>query len=859
MRRQSSSWRLVLASAGLMVLAATASAQDGFCDLAQVRACVRMRDDAQLLPTTTTSTKRLPILFVHGYNTDSEQDADFNYRKNWQDELRPSFKQAVGLNANAWADIEDYYIRFQSQGRSISEDATDISDAIDLILHRHDSAYAYPNVSGQPTDIKIVIIAYSKGTISTRLYLKSLRETVPGMPAARPDFNPVSEFIAISPPNHGISFSFASTCAAQQLMNGRNLACRLFTDPFSITDPQPCDPLPEGGADFISNLNFSQALNASEEAPGNRPDTLPSLAPTSPTDGTLYVAIYADGNRDLVGGEDRLSGQVNCNGDRRRAKNLSPKAVNIQVAGISNNGASTDLGRQSAVHGNTPHTAEVICQALYAAAHHRSPEDITCTLDGTLPVIPRAAVVLTLDFSGSMSLPSCEGCQTSRADILKDAVELFGQLWLASGEPNDRLGAVYFQTNVTKFPNNDVGLVPLGVDHNDVIDNVGLQSPANSTAMGGGLQQATNTLRKARARKPISRIILFTDGIQNVNPMVQRRNGQLVIDDEPGRTDSDVSETNPPTVLDSSLGIAVDTLGIGASADFVTLLSDIAINTGGSTQITSQPEDEMRRMFIEALVNTLRGMSPQLVDYRHGTIGQSDSIEEFPIEGGVRKVILKVSWKRGNSMNFSVSRNGADVTSLGRVIQGEFYKIFVIDLPRRGSIDSRGNWQLHIKGPAATGYEAAAIVEGGLIDYDGLFNIKRPKVDDVVKLVVRLSSGRRAIAGNPRVTVKLVSPRVAVERIIATPPLKEVPVLEPGMTLVDRRLLGVMLDPKLRIALKPKLKTISLRPNEKGEFSTRVRTCVPGVYTAIVTIKGNDEKLGRFSRTQTVTTVVRPK
>ena len=858
MRRQSSLWRLALASAGLMVLVATAFAQDdGFCDLSEVRACVRMRGDTQLLPATTASTKRLPILFVHGYNTDSDQDTDFNYRKNWQDELRPSFKQAVGLNA--WADIEDYYIRFQNQGHSISEDATDISDAIDLILHRHDPTnYAYPYVSGQTTDQKVVVIAYSKGTISTRLYLKSLRETVPGMPAPRLGFNPVSEFIAISPPNHGISLSFGSTCAAQQLMNGRDVACIPFMDSV-FTDPQPCDPLLEGGPNFISDLNFSQALNASEEAPGSRPDTLPSRAPTSPTDGTLYVAIYADRNRDLVGGEDRLSGQVNCDGDRRRAKNLSPNAVNIEVAGISNNSASTDLGRQLAVHGNTPHTAEVICQALYTAAHHRSPEGITCTLDGTLPVIPRAAVVLTLDFSGSMRLPSCQGCQTSRADILKDAVELFGQLWLASGEPNDRLGAVYFQTNVTKFPNNDVGLVSLGVGGNDVIDNLDLQTPANSTAMGGGLQQAINTLRNARARRPISRIILFTDGIQNVNPMVQRRIDQLVIDDEPGRTNSNVSETNPPTVLDSSLGIAVDTLGIGDSANFVTLLNDIAINTGGSTQITSQPEDEMRRMFIEALVNTLRGMSPQLVDYRHGTIGQSGSTEVFPIESGVRKVILKVSWKRGKSMSFSVSRNGADVTSLGRIIQGEFYKIFVIDLPLRGSIHSRGNWQLHIKGAAATGYEAAAMVEGGLIDYDGLFNIKRPKVGDVVELVVRLSSGRRVIAGNPRVTVKLVSPKVAVERIIATQQLKEVPVLEPGMTLVERRLLGVMLDPKLRIALKPKLTTISLKPNDKGEFRTRIRARVPGVYTAIVTIKGNDEKLGRFSRTQTVTTVVRLK
>ena len=38
---------------------------------------------------------RLPVLFVHGHNIDNDQDADFNFRKNWRDEpIRLHFLQA---------------------------------------------------------------------------------------------------------------------------------------------------------------------------------------------------------------------------------------------------------------------------------------------------------------------------------------------------------------------------------------------------------------------------------------------------------------------------------------------------------------------------------------------------------------------------------------------------------------------------------------------------------------------------------------------------------------------------------------------------------------------------------------------
>lgn len=844
MQQQVSPGRLAVAFVGLLVLAAVGSAQTSTpCTFTAVRACVHLHDDSQLLPTTLTLSGRLPVLFVHGHNTDSANDADFNYQKNWQDTTRVSFKPTLGLNPAL--DIEDYYIRFEDQSHSISEDATDISDAIDLILHRHDPNYAYPHVSGQTSHVKVVIVAYSKGTLSARLYLKSLVTNIVGMPPPRPGFNPVSEFIAISPPNHGI-VSLGTTCAAQELMNGRTaFGCNVFG-----VLAQPCGSFPAGGLDFITNLNTP------DEAPGSRAPTNSSGAPTPPTQGTLFVTIFADAsNPDLVGGASPPNPNPCMN--RPMAANQSSNAVNIQLPIAGADAAE--------VHGNTPHTPLVICKALYAAVHHRSPVAEDCSLPANAtdpPVVPpaaRAAAMLSLDFSGSMSALTEPGGPT-RALALKDAVELFVQLWTAVSVPSDCIGVNYFSTNVTRVPATGVELRPLSTGGPAIIADLPNQSPGGLTAMGGGLQRAIEALDGVAADTPIRRVILFTDGMQNVNPMVQTVGNQLVIDNQTGRPNSNVPTPSPtPRILDASLGIAVDTIGIGASPAFVGLLQDISADTGGRSWPTNDPAFDLRRFFVESLINALKGFSPQLVAYRRGAVAANKSTEAFAIEDGVRKLVLKLSWKRGAALDFSVAKDGVDVTSAGHFIEGAFYKIFVIDLPAKGArpITARGNWQLRIKGKAPTGYEAAAIVDGGRMRYDAVFEVKRPRVGNPLDLVVRVTAGGRPIDRSARVTVTLMRPATAVNDILAKIPRKELTAFEPGMTLAEQRLLVLAQDPKRWAALKPRQQKLELRPNDKGEFRTRFRPRVAGIYTAFVSIEGEADKIGKFSRAVTAITVVR--
>jgi len=231
-------WRLAVAPVALFVFGVFSSA------VSAQTATVRLADDSELDNQTPSITGKLPVLFVHGHGDPS------NYQVNWQQPLTqrnlPSFKDVLGANTDLA--IEPYYISFANNDtRSITADAIEIGDAVERILRRHD-----PDRSVENTSVKVVIIAYSQGTISARQYLKSLQTQVDGMPAPRPSFRPVSEFIAIAPPNHGLGtrlFSTTNSLSVKQLYNGQK--------PHRVLPPDPCgNSFGEPSAtDYIEILN----------------------------------------------------------------------------------------------------------------------------------------------------------------------------------------------------------------------------------------------------------------------------------------------------------------------------------------------------------------------------------------------------------------------------------------------------------------------------------------------------------------------------------------------------------------------------------------------------------------------------
>jgi hypothetical protein len=821
---------------------------------------------------------RRPVLFVHGHRfdfftgDDNDSDTDPKYQVNFIRRLNigagmtlPSFDLTIVRNSNL--NIEPYYIRFVDQARSISHDANDVSAAVDLIVRRHNPGFDVINPPGPP-EVQVAIIGYSKGTISARQYLQRLHAPVSYpdgvMPlATRTGYRPVSEFIAISPPNHGISsglFRLSAPLSLQQLHNGRKGRGTLTGACGESYGTAAADHFIQIlNGDNSSGFTVSNTPFIAAEAPDSRCEAKLPMA------GPLYVTLYAENNADAVGGND--PSMTDCHG-RKMARNLAEDAINIQIRNIS--GGSDEI----AVHQRTVHTPEVICKALYTVVHRRPPAERepdqppTCTLDGDLPVIPppeeRAAAMLALDLSGSMTANACPGCG-SRLAMLRDAVTLFLDTWW-SMRPNDRVGVTYFRTSINEPRFNGERLPTLDSGRGLIVADLASTNPVpgnNFTAMGAGVQASIAELKKLPphvAARP--HVILFSDGMQNVNPMVQELSATsgFVIDNETGRTGSGTPPTDPLTRLNECTIAPVDTVAVGTGQPFLDQMQEIAAVTGGLSSAIDDAQG-LREAFITQLINTLRGSSPQLVAYRRGAVQGGNATETFAANATARKVLLSVSWARGQTLNVRAFKNGVDITSSARVASGAFYRILTFDAPGPiGQGGLAGSWEVRVSGPSGAAYEASAIIDEVALSYRTQFGALRNLVGTPLELSVRVLGEKRPIDGRLTVTATVERPRIALGNLLQSIKAPEKPPAggESKATPVEQRLAALIGDPEVLKQLRAPAETVRLESDGKDGYRAVLKDAtVPGLYRATVRIVGEGGKYGGFERRETVSAIIR--
>jgi hypothetical protein len=556
------------------------------------------------------------------------------------------------------------------------------------------------------------------------------------------------------------------------------------------------------------------------------------------------VTLFDAAGRDRVGGDSPSS---DCAG-RELASNLASDAVNVPTAipGFLN------------IHVKTVHTQDVVCKALFAAAHHRSPETQTCPLSGRVPIIPvpqPAAAMLTLDISGSMLATQCATCP-NRYEILKQAVEIFARLWAQAGRSNDRLGVTYFRTTIDEPLIGGERLPELAGNVDTLILDVNGQNvvSTNLTAMGGGLQRSVEALRALPAAQAEARhVILFSDGMQNVNPMVLPPQHVVIDNDQTGRPSSGVTPTG--LRLDQLSPLKVDTIAVGAGA-FVNVLADIATHGRGLSRQTLDAND-LRQFFVEQLIDTLRGSSPQLIGYRRGTLRGTSATEAFQVNRGARKLLFKVSWQRGQRLDVRVFKDGVDMTNSAQVVSGDFYRILTINsAPTVGRDPAPGQWRLRISGKSGTAYEAAAIIDDKALRYQARLEPSDKQPGAALGLTVQVTRDGRPIDGTVTATAIVTRPRVAIGNVLAA--VKPVKAgsrgTEPGMTEPERQIAAFLQDQRLRDRLRPVTETIRLEDDKRGGFrAVLANATVPGLYRAEVRIAGEDRQLGRFERSQSVT------
>lgn len=452
-------------------------------------------------------------------------------------------------------------------------------------------------------------------------------------------------------------------------------------------------------------------------------------------------------------------------------------------------------------------------------------------------------VALVLDTSGSMGSPACTTCE-DKIDVLRDAAEIFIETWRVFSDEGDRAAVIYFDSQISNFADAGDDLVILADTSADLVADIRSEAAGGGTSMGGGLQRAINILQDdaTRARS----IVLFTDGMQNVNPEVNEQvGGDLEISSSPGVSNSNENPTSPVTELVTALDIEVNTIGVGSTGSFTTLLSDIANDTGGKTHVTTAPDQDLRRFFVEELVDALRDGSPQILDYRYSSLNSKGfDTQSFTVNNNAKKVVFKVSWKGDRNFEaVSVFKDGVDVTQYANVRRGPFYRILDFNTTPGAGLPSGGEWIVRPLGQAGLDYEIAAIIDEAELDYDFSVGNLTITAGNTINL-----SANIFYAGSPydgaNITARIVRPDASVATVLSSKKFASTgngPSIEAGDTIGQRRLMNLQAsNAAFNQALTLSNSTVSLSSSGPGQYSGSFdQTRIEGAYGIVFTLNAN--------------------
>lgn len=291
-------------------------------------------------------------------------------------------------------------------------------------------------------------------------------------------------------------------------------------------------------------------------------------------------------------------------------------------------------------------------------------------IDDLLADRPRWNTILTLDCSGSMaSNVTVHGVTKPKIDFLKDAVDSWLRVWKDYALCGDKLGVVKFQSNAST----DGLLQPIlpGATVESVLDMLDATSADGCTAMGAGIASGIDLLETEAIdpADPHQRyMVVFTDGIQNRNPMaivtadcgggscVWQPQIRQISDDEadsfgwffcgPDGGLSDYAGPLPRILHENPMQTAIHTIGIGPPDSYAGLLTVIADETSGVAYVDTDVWPNLEEFFLESLVENFRGSSLAVVAKAAGTLaaGETQIRHGFCLNRSVRKATILLSW-----------------------------------------------------------------------------------------------------------------------------------------------------------------------------------------------------------------------
>ena len=247
--------------------------------------------------------------------------------------------------------------------------------------------------------------------------------------------------------------------------------------------------------------------------------------------------------------------------------------------------------------------------------------------------------MLALDYSDTMNeIVTIGGVTQPKVKFLQEAVSTFLKVWKDYALCQDRIAIVYFDCHASSS-GPLVQILP-GNNIQNLIAAVESRAASGCTAMGAGLATGLGILGAGPNKRFV---VLFTDGMQNRNPLVYHpQPASLNIDQAASANypppltwlcscaSGDGGKSNyagPLPVVLNGITVPIYTIGIGVPGPWQQMLQDISSVTVPAGQFNADVQvwPQLKEFFIETLIDLFRGNSLQLVAKSQGTLSAREA------------------------------------------------------------------------------------------------------------------------------------------------------------------------------------------------------------------------------------------
>lgn len=513
------------------------------------------------------------------------------------------------------------------------------------------------------------------------------------------------------------------------------------------------------------------------------------------------------------------------------------------------------------------------------------PATIVETADGVAPALTAVNrqrlpldVILVLDKSGSMSgpPPDAPASMTTKAQILKSAVNAFVANWRQIDAPVDDLNWAEDRIGVVLFDNAAAAQVLAGGDPpasffvqrgssdvpgpwDAVIGAVSGLTPGGSTSIGAGINAGMQQWKADPAHD--ATVVLVTDGIQNTAPLI-------------APAPSGFLGLTPVAGLPQELRkrfIPIETIGFGIPATVdEALLRDIALQTAGRSYISIN-STTMFDSFALTLVSILKGNTASLATrFVSALTGKGPTaVRPVVVDRSARRVVFSLQWTppQTDMLGLEVFRPGSTTAATpSRTENLPQAALQTFDLGRKEDV---GTWSVRVRrNPRANDrrsdvpYTLNVFFLERHLDYRLSLEPARAMAGKPLRLRAELSYDGKPLTGLPAgaVRVRVLRPTATLESVLGASKVPQKRPAPGGDPQTDLQRAIAALSPSAVAKLVPsrEVATVALREGKHGMYVAELSgTTIAGSYAFEVVLDWDDPRTGKVHREERVEDLVR--